>query len=142
MDIPAGCGSPTAFLSFLRDLREGPGAERRQGRQEGGAIAAISFCEVHVCLQIALGCRETARSGPGCARAAGCGEAAGVNLAGDPQRRPATPGLRPRPVRPRAPCPVVRRAQLPACGVLAPSSFGEPTLIEATISVEDPSSVS
>lgn len=142
MDIAAGCVGPIALLSFLRDLGEGPGAERRQGRRAGGGIAETSFGEVHVCLQTALGCRETARTCPGCARAAGCREAAGVSRAGAPQRRPAPPWLRPRPVRPRAPCPVARRAPLPARWVLAPSSFREPTLIEATISVEHLSSVS
>lgn len=76
MDIPAGCGGPIALLFFLRDLGEGPGAERRQGRPAGGEIAETSFSEVHVCLQTALGCRETARTGPGCGGAAGWGEAA------------------------------------------------------------------
>lgn len=136
MDIAAGCGGPIALLSFLRDLGEGPGAERRQGRWAGGGIAETSFGEVHVCLQTALGCRETARICPGCGRAAGCREAARVSGARAPQHRPAPLGLRPRPVRPRAPCPVVRRAPLPARWALAPSSFGEPTLIEATISTE------
>lgn len=37
MDI-AGCRGPIALLSFLRDLGEGPGAERRQGRRAGGGI--------------------------------------------------------------------------------------------------------
>lgn len=69
-------GRPIALLSFLRDLGEGPGAERRQGRRAGGGIAETTFSEVHVCLQTALVCRETARTGPGCGGAAGRREGA------------------------------------------------------------------
>lgn len=76
MDIPAGCGSSIALLSLLRDLEEGPGTERRQGRRAGGGIDETSFSEVHVHLQTTLGCRETARTGLGCGEAAGRGEAA------------------------------------------------------------------
>lgn len=56
-----------------------------------------------------------------------------------PAPRSAAPrpsGLRERPVRPRAPCPVARRAPLWALGAPAPSSFQEPTLIKATITIE------
>lgn len=54
---------------------------------------------------------------------------------------PPPPRLRASPVRPRAPCPVVQCASLPARGAPAPCSFGEPTLIEATVPTEPPPSV-
>lgn len=69
-------GRRIALLSFLRDLGEGPGSERPRGRRAGGGIAETAFSEVHVCLQTALICRETARTGPGCGRAPGRREAA------------------------------------------------------------------
>ena len=56
-------------------------------------------------------------------------------------RAPPPPSLRASPVRPRAPCPVVQCASLPARGAPAPFSFGEPTLIEATVPTEPPPSV-
>lgn len=61
---------------------------------------------------------------------------------GTPQRRPAPPRLRASRVRPRTPCPVVQRAPLQPRGAPAPSSFGEPTSIKATVPTEPPSSVS
>lgn len=60
-----------------------------------------------------------------------------MSCAGSPAAPPpaAPHWLRARPVRPRAPCPVVWRARLRARGTPVPFSFREPTLIEATISL-------
>lgn len=51
LDISVGLQRLDCPFVFLCDLRAGPGAERRQGRQEGGGIAKTSFIEVHMCFQ-------------------------------------------------------------------------------------------
>lgn len=66
-----GCSGPSALLSLCVTSGAGPGAERHQGRREGGGIAQISSSEVHVCVQDILGCREAAKTGWGCCCAAG-----------------------------------------------------------------------